>query len=612
MNGLERLQAAPPVAALTKGVVRLLRIRVWLAEHISPSEWQITLFWAALVGILGGLSSIGFREAVSGLHWLLTGSPGGMVESFGHLTVWRRLTTPAIGGLLAGLVLLLGRRISKGRSTTDYMEAIALGDGRVPFRTSLVKSAAALCAIAGGGSIGREGPLVQLSAVLASLTGRWRHLPVPSLRLLVGCGAAAGIASAYNAPIGGAFFVAEIVLGSIAMESLGPLVVSAVAATLTVRVLYHATTLYRVPSFELYSLWEIGPYVLLGLLAGTLAPWFLQTLRLAEKGFRLLHLPLVLQLTLGGAIVGCLAVKFPEVCGNGYSVTLAILQGDVMWKTLALLMVCKALATAASFGSGAPGGVFTPTLFMGASVGYLFGFGVHQIWPSGAADPQAFALVGMGAFLASASQAPVMAIILLFEMTLSYDIILPLMLACTVGYFATRSQMGESLYAEFMRRKAEHEPEFRIPEISLGQLLRPNPPTVAPESTFQEVCNAFISARINNLYVTGSDRRFMGVVSLHDIKPFLGQPDIATGVLATDILREEFPAITPDTGMPEALAAFTKHDVERLPVVTADGTRRLLGSISKNDLLVALTEVRHQAKTKAPKPSDPGKQPTVA
>ncbi|PTY03717.1 voltage-gated chloride channel ClcB [Opitutaceae bacterium EW11] len=599
MNGLDRLHSAPPVAALTKGVVRLLRIRVWLAEHISPSEWQITLFWAGLVGFLGGLSAIAFREGLDGLHWLLTGSPGGMVESFGHMPNWRRLVTPAAGGLLAGVVLLLGRRITKGGSTTDYMEAIALGDGRVPFRTSIVKSTAALCAIASGGSIGREGPMVQLSSVLASLTGRWRRLPVPSLRLLVGCGAAAGIASAYNAPIGGAFFVAEIVLGSIAMESLGPLVVAAVIATLTVRVLYHATTLYHVPSFELNSVWEIGPYILLGLIAGSAAPLFMHTLRLAEKGFRSLRLPLVLQLVLGGLIVGALAIWYPEVCGNGYSVTLAILQGDVAWKTLLLLMTCKAFATAASFGSGAPGGVFTPTLFMGASVGYLFGFGVHQVWPTGAADPQAFALVGMGAFLAAASQAPVMAIILLFEMTLSYDIILPLMLASTFAYFAGRSQMGESLYAEFMRRKAEHEPELRMPTISLGQLLRPNPPTVAPEATFQEVCNAFISSRINNLYVTGPDRRFIGVVSLHDIKPFLGQPDIATGVLATDILREEFPFITPDTGMPEALAAFTKHEIERLPVVSDAESRRLLGSISKNDLLVALTEARHQAKTKA-------------
>lgn len=587
---LKRLKATPPVAALTKTFVRLVKVRVWLAEHMSPSDWQVTLFWAACVGIVGGLASIAFRESVDLFHYFLTGSPGGMVESFGHLPLWRRLTTPAIGAGLAGIVLLLGKRITKNRSTTDYMEAIALGDGRVPFRTSMVKSAAALCAIAGGASIGREGPMVQLSSMLASLTGRWRKLPVTSLRLLVACGAAAGIASAYNAPIGGAFFVAEIVLGTIAMESLGPLVVAAVAATLTTRVLYHARTLYQVPTFTLHSLWEIGPYILLGFLAGGLAPLFLQTLRMAEKLFRKLHLPLIAQLVLGGLIVGLLAVRFPDVCGNGYSVTLAILHGEVVWQTLLLLVLCKGLATAASFGSGVPGGVFTPTLFMGASVGYLFGFAVHQVWPGGAADPQAFALVGMGAFLAAASYAPVMAIIVLFEMTLSYDIILPLMLASTVSYFTARSQVGESLYAEFMRRKAEQEPESRNPVISLNKLVRPGPPVVSPEATFQEICNAFITTPINHLYVVGPEVKFIGVVSLHDIKSFLGQPDIATGVLAMDIVREEFPTISPDAQLADALTAFTQHPVERLPVVAADGSHRLLGSLSKNDLLVALTE----------------------
>jgi CIC family chloride channel protein len=590
----QRWQSAQPLVAVTKGWLRLVRLRVWLSEHFAPSEWQITLFWAALVGVLGGLSSIAFRDALTGLHLLLTGSREGMVESFGHLPLWQRVATPAVGGAMAGVVLLLGRRIAKGRSTTDYMEAIALGDGRVSFRTSMTKSLAALCGIASGASIGREGPMVQLSSMLASLTGRWRKWPVTSLRLLVACGAAAGISSAYNAPIGGAFFVAEIVLGTIAMESLGPLVVASVAATLVVRGLSDAKTLYEVPHFTFNSAWEIGPYIVVGLVAGTLAPLFLQTLRYAEKLFHKLHLPLVLQLALGGIFVGVLAIRFPSVCGNGYSVTLAILHGEVLWPALILLVLAKGLATASSFGSGVPGGVFTPTLFMGASVGFLVGTGFQQVWPAGGFDPQAFALVGMGAFLAAASHAPVMAIILLFEMTLSYDIILPLMLAATIAYFTAKSQMGESLYAEFMRRKAEHEPEHRMPEISLAHLLREGAPTVPPTATFPEICNAFVSTRINNLYVIDAEKRFLGVVSLHDIKPFLGQPDIAVGVLAMDILREEFPTISPDAGLPDALAVFGKHELERIPIVSADGSRRLLGSLAKNDLLVALTDVRHQ------------------
>ncbi|HEU5081067.1 MAG TPA: ClcB-like voltage-gated chloride channel protein [Opitutaceae bacterium] len=596
---MNRWQSSQPLQAVTKGWLRLVRLRVWLSEHFAPSEWQITLFWAALVGVIGGLSSLTFREALSALHLLLTNSREEMVESFAHLEPWQRIVTPTLGGALTGVILIFGKRFAKKRSTTDYMEAIALGDGRISFRTSLVKSFAALCGIASGASIGREGPMVQLSSMFASLTGRWRKWPVTSLRLLVACGAAAGIASAYNAPIGGAFFVAEIVLGTIAMESLGPLVVSAVAATLVVRQLSDAHNLYEVPHFNFKSAWEIGPYLVVGLLCGTLAPLFLQTLRGAEKLFVKMRLPLVLQLTLGGVCVGLLAFRFPAVCGNGYSVTLAILHGEIVWSTLLLLVICKCLATASSFGSGVPGGVFTPTLFMGASVGFLIGTGFQHLWPNGNFDPQAFALVGMGAFLAAASHAPVMAIILLFEMTLSYDIILPLMLAATIAYFTAKSQMGESLYEEFLRRKAEHEPEARMPEISLGHLLRQGAPTVLPTATFQEICNAFVSTRINNLYVVDEQQRFLGVVSLHDIKPYLGQPEIAVGVLAMDILREEFPTISPDAGLPDALAVFGKHELERIPIVAGDGSRKLLGSLAKNDLLVALTDVRHQKESGA-------------
>ena len=249
------------------------------------------------------------------------------MDSFRELEWWQRLAIPVVGGLMAGLVLLFGKRLHRGESSTDYMEAILIGSGDLPVRSSLVKSLAAMFSIASGGSIGREGPMVQLAAVAASWLGRWRKMSAPQLRLLVACGAAAGIASAYNAPIAGSFFVAEIILGTIAMESLGPLAVAAVAATLTMRALSDAHTLYKVPDFTLHSLWEIGPFVLLGILAGTVAPIFLRSLRKMEWVFAHTKLPLPARLALGGLIVGGLAVWVPEVCGNGYSVVLAILNG---------------------------------------------------------------------------------------------------------------------------------------------------------------------------------------------------------------------------------------------------------------------------------------------
>ncbi len=574
---------------LTERLLRLLRWRVWVQEKLQPTEWQITLLWAALAGFLGAMVSLLFTALTEGIHELLTGYDSGVVETMRQLPWWARVLVPAGGGLLAGLTLLLGRRITRGRSSTDYMEAIVIGTGELPVRASLVKSAAALFSIGSGGSIGREGPLVQLAAVVASAIGRWRKFSPPQLRLLVACGAAAGIASAYNAPIAGSFFVAEIILGTIAMESLGPLAVSAVVAALTMRVLTDAQQLYRVPEFHLHSPWEMGPYVVLGLLVGTLAPWFLRSLRRAEQWFMATKLPPIARLVLGGIIVGDLAIFVPEVCGNGYTVVVDILNGKIFWEALILIFLAKWVATASSVGSGAPGGVFTPALFMGASAGYLFGTAVHHVWPQGAVDPQAFALVGMGAFLSAASYAPIMAVIMLFEMTLSYDIILPLMLCSVIAYYTAKGLEGQSLYSEALRRKSAETPQPEMPTGRVRDLMKVAPPQVKNTAPFAELARMFLSVRVNNIYVVSAGERFLGAVSLHDIKPYLGDADLASLVIASDVLREDFPRIGPEETLADALNGFLNRPIERLPVVDP-ATGKLLGSLAKTDLLLALVE----------------------
>ena len=467
------------------------------------------------------------------------------------------------------------------------MEAVVLGDGKISVRRSLVKCLSSLVTIASGGSIGREGPLVQLSSVVASLAGRFRKWTTPRLRLLVGCGAAAGIASAYNAPIAGALFVAEIVLGSVAMEIFGPLVFSSVIATLTVRGFLGGDPLYGIPAFRLNGNWEIVPYLLLGLLTGAIAPWFIRLLHTSEEWAGRIKAPIYLKMCAGGLIVGALAVFHPEVCGNGYSIVSGILRGEWIWQTLAVILIFKVVATAATFGSGAVGGVFTPTIFIGASLGFLFGSGTQHLTGSTIVNPSAFALVGMGAFLAAATHAPIMAIIMIFELTLDYQIILPLMLACVVAYYTSVSIDKRSIYAEALKRKGAGDYRKQLAELHVRDLMKPNPLTISATAGFSEIGEKFIATRFNYLFVTAGNK-FLGAVSLHDIKNYLNTPELATVVIAGDLLRESIPVVRPDATLTEALERFSQHDGERLPVVTGTSGQQLIGTVSKTDVILAL------------------------
>jgi CIC family chloride channel protein len=289
----------------------------------------------------------------------------------------------------------------------------------------------------------------------------------------------------------------------------------------------------------------------------------------------------------GGLIVGALAVFYPQVCGNGYSTISGILRGEWVWQTLAVILIFKILATTATFGSGAVGGVFTPTLFIGASFGFLFGSCIQHVLSHLEVNPSAFALVGMGAFLAAATHAPIMAIIMIFEITLDYQIILPLMLACVVAYYTSASIEKQSIYAEALKRKGAGDYRKQLAELHVHDIMKPSPLTISPRAGFSEIAEKFVATRFNYLYVADHDR-FIGAVSLHDVKNYLNTPELAKVVIAGDVLLDSIPVVRPDASLIEALERFKHHDGERLPVVNDSATKRLIGTIAKTDVILAL------------------------
>jgi len=566
----------------------LLRWYGRLAKWIHPSELQATLLWAALVGCLGAGSAIIFRLGIQGVLWCWTRHSGSLEQVAGQLPWWQRFVIPAAGGLLAGLVLHLGARFSRGNRSTDYMEAVAVHRGTIDVRSSLVKALSSLLTVSSGGSIGREGAMVQLSAMLASWAGLRGRLSTPRLRLLVACGAAAGIAAVYNVTIAAALFVAEIVLGSIAMESLGPLLVSALASSMVSRYAGGAEPYFSSPPFTLASPWELAPYLVLGVVVGVAAPGYVLLLHKSEALFTLLIPHVYWRTAVGGLIVGALAIAFPEVWGNGRTMVNLVLSLPWPWTILASILICKVTATAATTGSGAVGGVFTPTMFTGAMLGGLFGHGVQAVWPGQTSGPQAYALVGMAGFLAAVTRAPLMAIMMLFEMTLDYGAVLPLMLVCVIAYYTARTFASDSIYSESLRRKQPQATRAQVSELRVRDLIKPPPATVLESTPFAEIARRFAGQPYRHLFVVSIEDHLRGVIALQDVEKHLQRQEPNNWVTAAGLMRTEIEMVTPETSLGEALEAFRRYDGERLPVVRDLRDRALLGYVSKTDVLLTM------------------------
>jgi chloride channel protein, CIC family len=588
---MEKTGEHQPQRTLSPLLRGLLRLKFWLAEHLRLSERHVTLIWAALIGVLGALASEGFRKSSEVLQHFATGSNSGIISSFERLSWWQRLAVPTAGGLLAGLTLWFGNRLFasvRQKTTTDYMEAIVVGSGIISVRASIVKSVSALFSISTGTSIGREGPLVQLSSLVASLVGRIRRFPIPQRRHLVACGAAAGIASAYKAPIAASLFVAEIILGTVVVESLGPLILASVVAAFVSQFLSGSEPLYRSPGFDLHTRWEIIPLSCVGIVLGFLAPAYLRFLRLAERLFSKIDIPVPFKLALGGAIVGSLAILNPEVCGNGQGLLRSLFHQNWLWDGILAIVLLKLVATASAFGSGVVGGVFTPTLFIGAAIGVLYGQMILLVAPGLRADPAMYGFVGMGSFIAATTGAPLMAILMAFELTLDYSITPYLMVNCVVAYYCSGIFEKRFMYGESLERKGAAFFNQQLAQVNLQDLVRLDPITLPKNATFAQIAETFVQHRYQHIYVVDHENRLLGAISLHDVKSFLDQPELESVVIAADIMDEDFPRVSTGQGMNEALHQFSAARSERLPVVDSLHSKLLIGSISKTDIILHL------------------------
>lgn len=398
--------------------------RLWLAAFFA--------------GILGAVAMYAFHTLSDDVEWLLTRHKGSLVEDAIALPVWARILVPTIGGILAGLALHFGAKWAPGPHV-DYIDAAREGEVKLNDRTNAVRTLSSLFSVGSGAAIGREGPMVQLSAWFASWLARIFPVPEAQRNAILVCGIAAGIASAYHAPVAGVVFVLELALGFFARHTVAPVLISAVTASALIFWMVEPSPLYAMPQTPPMPVTPGGLLVALaaGAASGVLGLGLLKGIEKAKAAFGLIA-PLWLRLGLGGLIVGLISVPVPEVWGNGYDVVSKVLNGGLPWNWVAATLVAKVIATVASTSSGAIGGIFTPTLFVGATSGYLLGTGLGHL---AGIDPVVMSIICMAAVLTAVTHAPLMAIVMVLEMTNQFHLVLPVMLACGAAY-AVSTQFG--------------------------------------------------------------------------------------------------------------------------------------------------------------------------
>lgn len=600
----------------------LAHVSSWLSTLLDRwqiSEGSVLIGTSLIVGLGTGLGAVAFRYLIRYVEWVSYSWIPSITSSWGK---GYAIFVPAIGGLMVGLLVYFFAREAKGHGVPEVMEAVALSGGRIRPQVAIVKSLASSLSIGSGGSVGREGPIVQIGSALGSTIGQIFHLSDDRIRNLVACGAAGGIAATFNAPIAGVFFALELIMGEFSVRYFSTVVIASVSADAIGQAIFGDVPAFPVPTeYSLNSPWEFAFYPVLGILSAIVGAGFVRLLYWSEDlfdGWK--GIPEWVKPAIGGALLGVLALGYPlvtqvnwesvpQVFNVGYDVIGEALTNNLTLGVVLTLLVLKLLATALTLGSGGSGGVFAPSLFMGAMLGTAFGLVANRLFPGIPAAPGAYALVGMAAVFAAGAHAPITAVLILFELTGDYRIILPLMLTVVVATLLARKLLkGESIYTLKLSRRGVRLERGRdmdvMQGITVGEVMAQHLDVVTADMTLAGLSETLEDTHHHGFAVLDTAGKLSGIVTLTDLETAISKNvPRDTPVAEFCTTRDQLLVAFPDEPMGNALTRLGKRGLGHLPVVDRDDPSHLLGMVRRHDIVrgynVALArraEIQHRTK----------------
>ena len=560
-------------------------------EKLQANEHTIMAMLAVIVGLAAGFGAVGFRHLINFFQTLAYGGENDLLELVVHLPWYYRVAVPAIGGLIVGPLVYFFAREAKGHGVPEVMESVALKGGVIRKRVVVVKSLASAISISTGGSVGREGPIVQIGSAIGSVLGQFMKVSADRMRTLVGCGAAAGIAATFNAPIAGSMFALEVILGDFGLATFSPIVISSVVATAISRAYLGDIPAFIVPAYELVSAWELPMYLILGIFCAAVGVMFTKTLYRIEDLFDGIKFPEYLKGIIGGLILGVASLIFPQILGVGYgAIDLALMQ-KMAWWLLLVLVVVKILATSITIGSGGSGGIFAPSLFLGAMAGGFFGVIVNQLFPNITASPGAYSIVGMGAVVSATTHGPLAAILILFEMTGDYKIILPLMLACIIATIASGQFLRDSIYTLKLARRGVDIKEGKevnvLKSMFVKDVMNTNVETMPEALPLEKMSEQISKSKFNSFPVLNADNELIGILSFNDYNEAIFDEHLKGLVVARDLATTDLVTVSAEDNLWTALDKISAKDFAVLPVVSSQVSNKLEGVVSRRDIIGA-------------------------